>query len=111
MRNGIRSCIGLVAFGLVATSALAQSAVIIPPRFLPDDRAIRLSSDDQVAPEIASGGSAVLAVWQDKRAFPISLPFPSSEWETSSDIYGMRLDADGQPLDRVPLVVTQEAAS
>jgi PKD repeat protein len=111
MKNRIRSCIGLVAFGLVATSALAQSAVIIPPRFLPDDRAIRLSSGDQVAPEIASGGSAVLAVWQDKRAFPTSLPFPSSEWETSSDIYGMRLDADGQPLDRAPLVVTQEAAS
>jgi PKD repeat protein len=97
---------------LLQSATLAQSASVIPPRFLPGDRAIRLSSGDQVAPEIASGGNIVLAVWQDGRALPSSLLIPPAiEWETSYDIYAMRMDAEGKPLDRVPLVVTQEAAS
>lgn len=110
MKNSIRFCIGLMGLGFVISSALAQPASVIPSRFLPGDRAIGLSSGDQIAPEIASGGNVCLAVWQDKRAYPTSLPFTQSEWETSSDIYAMRIDASGKPLDAAPLVVTQEAA-
>ena len=33
------------------------------------------------------------------------------EFETAHDIYGMRLDATGNPIDTVPFVITQEAAS
>ncbi len=65
-----------------------------------------------MAPEIASGGNMTLAVWQDGRALPGNLLVPPAiEWETSYDIYAMRFDATGNPLDRVPLVVTQEAAA
>src|SRR6478735_2999107 len=99
MKNKIQFYTWLIASGFLASSALAQFSSVIPSLFLPGDRAIGLSSGDQVAPEIANGGNIFLAVWQDKRAYPTSLPFTQSEWETSSDIYAMRIDADGNPLD------------
>ena len=112
MKINIRLFSSFFAVGLfAAANVLAQSAAILLPRFLPGDKAIRLSSGDQIAPEIAGGSNMTLAVWQDKRAYGTNLPFSQSEWETSSDIYGARLDANGQLLDRVPLVVTQEPAS
>jgi len=102
----------LLLIGLLsAANVLGQSNAVMPSRFLSGDKAVRLAFGDQIAPEIASGGNVSLAVWQDKRAFAVDLPFVQSEWETSSDIYAVRIDANGQLLDRVPLVVTQEAAS
>jgi len=98
-------------FGLFLAANSAQSAAIIPPQFLAGDKNIRLSAGDQMAPEIAAGGNMTLAVWQDKRSFPSTIGIPSLEWETTNDIYAARIDAAGQLLDRVPLVVTQEAAS
>jgi hypothetical protein len=52
----------------------------------------------------------MLAVWSDKRSYPAvnSLYY---EFETAHDIYAMRLDASGNPIDAVPFVITQEAAS
>lgn len=110
MKKGHPFAIGLMAISFVASSALAQFSPFIPSRFLTGDSAIGLASGDQVAPEIAAGGNIYLAVWQDKRALPTALPFPSTEFETSSDIYGMRFDANGTPLDAVPMIITQEAA-
>jgi hypothetical protein len=40
MKNHIRLCIGLISFGFVIAAAFAQSASIIPSRFLPGDSAI-----------------------------------------------------------------------
>ncbi len=92
MKN-IQFYIGLIAFGVVALSAFAQTASVTPSKFLPGDKAIRLSSAEQAAPEIASGGTMTLAVWHDKRALGIPLAVPSFEWETSGDIYGARIGA------------------
>lgn len=111
MKINPRFLIFLLLGLLSAANGLAQSNSVIPSRFLPGDQTIRQSAGDQIAPEIASGGNISLAVWQDKRAYGTNLPFSQSEWETSSDIYAMRIDANGRLLDRVPLVVTQEAAS
>jgi PKD repeat protein len=95
---------------MLVTAALGQSASITPSQFILGDKTIRLASGDQTAPEIAGGGNTTLAVWQDKRALPSSLLFPSFEWETSSDIYGVRIDANGRLIDRVPIPVAQRAA-
>jgi len=112
MKKYLLSAIGLINLCLLIVNAAAQSGSVIPKRFLPGDNNIGLSSGDQVAPEIASGANMTLAVWQDGRALPGNLLIaPAIEWETSYDIYAMRLDANGQPIDRVPLVVTQEAAA
>lgn len=96
---------------LLVSGALIQAAPILPSKFIPGDAAITLASGDQVSPEIASGGNIYLAVWQDKRSLGTSLPVPSFEYESSSDIYAMRFDANGVPLDAVPIIVTQEAGN
>src|SRR5678815_2902805 len=96
------------AFALTLATTLGQSASIIPPQFIPGDKACLLASGDQTAPEIASGGNVTLAVWEDKRSLPGSLLVPSFEWETSSDIYAVRIDATGKLIDRVPIPVAQE---
>ena len=110
MKNYIRFCIGLMSFGFVIACALAQPASIIPSRFLPGDAAVSGAAADQTVPVIATGGETMLAVWSDKRSYPAvtSLYY---EFETAHDIYGMRLDATGNPIDAIPFVITQEAAS
>src|SRR5690348_12948431 len=100
-----------LVFGSLLAASSAQSAAIIPPKFLAGDKSIRVAIGDQMAPEIAAGNNLTLAVWQDKRSFPSTIGIPSLEWETTNDIYAARIDATGRLLDRVPLVVTQEAAS
>ena len=109
MKNNIRFCIGLMGLGFLALSAFAQSASLIPSRFLPGDEAISGAASDQTAPAIATGGNMMLAVWSDKRAYPAGASY--YEFETAHDIYGIRLDASGNPIETVPFVITQEAAS
>jgi len=109
MKNSIRLCIGLISLGFLAMSPLAHSASVIPSRFLPGDEAISGAASDQTVPVIAAGGNMMLAVWSDKRSYPAGAPF--YEFETAHDIYGMRLDASGNPIDTVSFVITQEAAS
>jgi hypothetical protein len=92
----------IVAATLLLTSNFCR-ADIIPAQFVPGDKTIRLANGDQIAPEIASGGNVTLAVWQDKRALPGELPVPSFEWETSDDIYAVRIDASGKRIDRAPI--------
>jgi len=109
MKNNIRFYIGLMGLGFLTLGPLAQSASLIPSRFLPGDDAISGAASDQTVPVIAAGGNMMLVVWSDKRSYPAGAPF--YEFETAHDIYGMRLDASGNPIDSVPFVITQEAAS
>ena len=109
MKNNIRFCIGLMGLGFLTLGPLAQSASLIPSRFLPGDDAVSGAASDQTAPVIATGGNMMLAVWSDKRSYPAGASY--YEFETAHDIYGMRLDASGNPIDTVPFVITQEAAS
>jgi hypothetical protein len=52
----------------------------------------------------------LLAAWSDRRSYtPDASGF--FDFETSGDIYAMRLDAAGNPLDTVPIVVTQGKAN
>jgi PKD repeat protein len=90
-------------WALCAGLAQAQS-------WLPGDDTVDAAAGDQLAPAMARGGAKVLVAWSDRRSYPNG---SSSfyEFETSADIYAMRLDAAGRPLDAVPLVVTQERAT
>ena len=58
-----------------------------PLQFLPGDAALAGATGDQSAPDIARGGDGFLAVWTDARA-----------GEGRNDVYGIRLDAAGDPL-------------
>ena len=73
-------------------------------QFLPGDEVVGGAAGLQMAPAIARGGDLLLTAWTDKRAQPAGSGYV---FETSDDIYAMRLDASGSPLDAIPFVVTQ----
>ena len=61
MKNNIRLCIGLMSLGYLALGVLAQSASVIPSRFLAGDDAISGAPSDQTVPLIATGLSKTQA--------------------------------------------------
>lgn len=79
----------------------APGSFIFPTRFVPDDAAVSAAAGVQVSPAIAQGGAAQLVVWSDGRANTTD----SSGLETAYDIYGIRFDAAGAPLDAVPFPI------
>ncbi len=96
--------LGLAAVLLAGAGAPAAGQFPAPGQFLPGDDAIGPAAGDQLAPAIGRGGDLLLAAWADKRSNPDGLSY---EFETSSDIYGMLLDAAGNPVTEVPFVISQ----
>lgn len=88
--------------------AFAQEATLLPASWLPGDNTIGMAAELQQSPAIARGGDVLLAVWDDHRSMPSGTGY---FYETSGDIYGMRLDGSGNLLDPVPFVVTQAQAT
>ncbi|MBK8148583.1 MAG: VCBS repeat-containing protein [Acidobacteria bacterium] len=75
-------------------------------RTLPGDNSVAAAYGDQSTPAVARGNDSILAVWTDNRPNPTSsAPFAGSEYETSRDIYGVRLDLAGNVLDAIPLAI------
>ena len=84
----------LLLFSVVSVfgpPALAPTAAVT--QFVPGDEVGSLAAGDQTAPAIAKGSDSSLAVWADTRARAL---IGFYEGETSSDIYGVRLDAGGR---------------
>ena len=79
----------------------------LPSRFVPGDRAISAAAKDQTSPFLCQGGTTVLAVWSDNRANSTG----GYEGETSWDVYGVRFDATGNPLETVPFVIAAGPAA
>ncbi len=94
---------------LLQGSASAQGTIVVPEKWLPGDDAVGPVAGDQVAPAIAQGGDITLAVWSDQRSDPLGIL--TQEYETADDIYGMRLDASGNPLDALPFPISQAPAA
>lgn len=97
----------VVSFLLVAAVVPSFAAAKLPARWLPGDAAASAATREQVTPFLAAGGSTVLAVWSDGRANSVG----GSWGETSRDVYGMRFDAQGIPLEVVPFLITGARAS
>ena len=78
--------------------------------FLPGDAAVGFSPEQQIRPAIAAGGPGFLVVWQEMRTAlsgTTNTPYNGlggNGW----DIYGARLDSDGNLLDASPILITQE---
>jgi len=88
---------------LFVMSAASDSAAAT----LPGDNGIGLSAGAQQSPAISGSGNSTLVVWSDGRANP----YGSYEYETGKDIYGMRLDAAGKPLDVLPIPIVVRQAN
>ena len=91
----------LLAAAAMTTTAPAQLGL------LPGDSTLAPAAGDQTAPAIARGGNTLLVVWSDARANVTG----GYEGETSRDIYGVRLDANGNLLDAVPIAITAARAT
>ena len=85
---------------LIAGAHVVAGSTRLPSRFVPGDGAIAAAVNDQVS-RSSVRGATVLAVWSDNRANSTG----GYEGETSWDIYGMRFDASGNPLDTVPFAI------
>jgi len=96
-----------LAVALAGNRPADAQTVKLPPRFVPGDQAIAAAANDQAAPFLSQGGTTLLAVWSDDRANSTG----GYEGETSEDIYGLRFDASGTPLESVPFAVVANAAA
>jgi PKD repeat protein len=73
---------------------------------LPGDNPTTGSAGLQITPEISAsdnmiGGVKTLVVWADSRANP----YGSFDYESAWDIYGVRLDANGNPIESQPFPI------
>lgn len=84
---------------LLAPGAWAQSPILEPALTLSGDLATSEAGGVQRAPYVAAAGAASLAVWIDHRA-EVHSPLAN---QGGPDLYALRLDAAGQPLDPVAI--------
>lgn len=97
----------LLLASLVAVPAPPAAAqTLTPGRTLPGDATVTAAAGVQNSPAISQGGDATLVVWSDGRANTTD----TSGLETAYDIYGLRLDATGAPLDVTPIVIAAAPA-
>jgi len=68
---------------------------------LPGDAALVVAANSQQDHAIAKGGEQYLVVWSDYRARSSG----SQSAQSDGDIFGIRVDADGNPMDPIPFVV------
>ncbi len=97
MLRSIRFLPALVAFALAST-AFAQAPVVTDLGLLPGDTDVVTATNTQQDHAIARGGDQFLMVWSDYRGQSSG----SSAAQGGADVFGIRLDAQGQPIDAVP---------
>lgn len=100
----------LVATVLVSPAA-ADPPTLSPEWFLPGDAARVTAPDVQEYARMAAGGPGYLVVWEEHR--PVISGVVNSAYTPLAgnqiDIYGVRLDASGAPLDAGPILICQQA--
>lgn len=100
MRNPARA-IPLVIVLLVAAAASAQSPPVTPRGSLPGDAVVAAAVGPQVDQAAARGGDHVLVVWSDYRGQAVG----GGTIQGGGDIFGVRVDADGNAVDAMPFLV------
>jgi len=85
----------VLALGIAAA---AQDPSLQPPRLLPGSPSAEPAAGTQRSAALAAGASSTLLVYEDSRA-------------GDSDLFGVRLDAAGAPLDVPPFAITKAAGN
>ena len=98
MKTRVLAAVLLISMSMQIPIAQAQLSL------LPGDSNVVSAAADQSAPDIAGGTGVSLVVWTDNRPNPYD-SYMWSEYETSRDIYGVRIDSSGNVLDPVPLAI------
>ncbi|MBC7772937.1 MAG: hypothetical protein H7210_10615 [Pyrinomonadaceae bacterium] len=101
--NSTRSNVGGIALCLVSLTftTSAQPIPVTDAGLLPGDGLIGIAANTQHEQSVGRGGDQYLAVWSDLRSGSVSGDSSQSE----SDIFGIRLDADGNPIESIPFVI------
>ncbi len=97
----IDSSLSLCTTMLLGSASFAQVPQLGPPAWFPGDLAFGAAAGEQTAVRVAAGGQGFLAVWSDTRS-----TLSSGESTTDVDVYAMRLDPLGAPIDATPIPVT-----
>ncbi len=84
-----------------AAAAIAQGPPVHDLGLLPGDSLIASSVNSQQNHAVARGGDQCLVVWADNRGQSAG----GGTNQSGSDIFGVRLDADGNPVDAVPFAI------
>lgn len=98
--RAIRSAAYAAGFA-VGTCASAQVTTVQELGLLPGDRAVAAAVNAQADNAISPGGDQFLSVWTDYRGRSSG----SQSIQGDGDIMGLRLDAQGNPVDAVPFLI------
>lgn len=90
----------LICVAGAAGSALAQPSVV-DRGLLPGDLGIGPATHSQQEHSIAHGGNQYLVAWSDHRAKAVG----GGTNQSDGDIFGIRLDAHGVPIDTAPFLI------
>ena len=109
-RNPLASIFAFVIAFIVGTAGDAAADLTFPPlQSLPGDEVVSRAAGMQEQASVAGGGGQFLAVWSDGRSTPDDY-WPFATEGSGMDIYGMRIDAAGNPIDACPFVIDQTFA-
>lgn len=97
----MRSVLISILLVLFSQSAGAQAPVLTPRGLLPGDATVAAATGSQQDHALARGGDACLVVWSDYRGQAVG----GGTNQSYGDIFGIRLDAAGQPLDAAPFLI------
>ncbi len=96
----LRAALVTACFAL-ALPVHAQSPQVGDLGLLPGDDAIASATSSQQEHAVARGGSQYLVVWTDYRGSAAQ----SDAAQSGGDLFGIRLDSDGTPVDAAPFLV------
>jgi hypothetical protein len=105
-RHALGVAVVLVVLGATLSPAAAQGAGwgSAPSA---SDAVIGPAAGSQTDPHISQGGDIFLAVWVDERT---TVPGEDPEYASQRDVYAIRLDSSGNPIEEVPLVLSDDIA-
>ena len=86
---------------MLAAAAQGQPIPIVERGLLPGDATVGIAANSQQDHAVARGGDQYLAVWSDYRSQAVG----GDTNQSLGDIFGIRLDAAGAPLDPMPFMI------
>jgi hypothetical protein len=96
-----------IVVALQSVVAVAQTVPVTDLGLLPGDAAVGIATNAQQDHAAARGGDVTLVVWSDYRAQSAG----GSAAQSMADIFGIRIDADGNPIDARPFPIVVGAGN
>lgn len=86
---------------VLTAAAIAQPPPLTQLGSLPGDRSVQAATNSQIEHAVAAGDDGFLVVWSDSRGRNSG----GQTVQSDGDIFGIRLDASGSPIDPFPFMI------